>query len=138
MTATARKVLSAALRLNAEVLGRPGERALLVTKQLGLGELARNRAAVERDERSLRSRRRLSLCDSPGRSAHAAISAVGAGDRRGPEWSDHSSASLEGFPYSICYVVFSSHVQVLAVAHTSRKPGYWLSRVTPAGKRRGK
>lgn len=37
---------------------------------------------------------------------------------------------LQGFPYSICYAVFASHLQVLAVAHTSRLPGYWLSRVT--------
>jgi len=43
---------------------------------------------------------------------------------------------VEGFPYSICYVVFTSHVQVLAIAHTSRKPGYWLSRVSPQAKKR--
>jgi plasmid stabilization system protein ParE len=46
---------------------------------------------------------------------------------------------LEGFPYSLCYAVFSTHVQVLAIAHTSRKPGYWLSRVSQRpGRRKGK
>ncbi len=44
---------------------------------------------------------------------------------------------VPGFPYALCYAVFKTHVQVLAVAHTSRMPGYWLARVT-AGRRPAK
>lgn len=32
------------------------------------------------------------------------------------------------FPYIVIYKVLSSRLYVLAVAHTSRKPGYWKSR----------
>lgn len=37
-------------------------------------------------------------------------------------------AVLQAFPYAIFYRVFDSRVVVMAVAHTSRRPGYWLSR----------
>lgn len=34
------------------------------------------------------------------------------------------------FPYLLIYKVRESRVYILAVAHTSRKPGYWKSRDT--------
>ncbi|MBA7656775.1 hypothetical protein ES703_64702 [subsurface metagenome] len=34
------------------------------------------------------------------------------------------------FPYLLIYKVIESRVYILAVAHTSRKPGYWKSRDT--------
>jgi len=38
---------------------------------------------------------------------------------------------LKGFPYSLVYEVRESELLILAVAHTSRKPGYWRNRGTP-------
>lgn len=32
------------------------------------------------------------------------------------------------FPYAICYRVRSGNLEVLAVAHHSRRPGYWRGR----------
>lgn len=37
--------------------------------------------------------------------------------------------SVERFPFSIVYVPFDEVLFVAAVAHMSRKPGYWLRRV---------
>lgn len=35
------------------------------------------------------------------------------------------------FPYRVVYLVASRELQVLAVAHTRRRPGYWRSRTEP-------
>lgn len=35
---------------------------------------------------------------------------------------------MRHFPYSITYTVAAQEVQVLAVAHQSRRPGYWRKR----------
>lgn len=35
---------------------------------------------------------------------------------------------LARFPFALAYVVRSDEVVVLAVAHTSRRPGYWRGR----------
>lgn len=35
------------------------------------------------------------------------------------------------FPYRVVYLVTSQGLQVLAVAHTRRRPGYWRSRTEP-------
>ena len=32
------------------------------------------------------------------------------------------------FPYSIIYTIEPDHIRILAVAHSKRKPEYWLSR----------
>lgn len=34
----------------------------------------------------------------------------------------------EKFPYLVIYRVKEDHVQILAIAHTSRRPGYWKER----------
>lgn len=36
---------------------------------------------------------------------------------------------LRRFPYSLLYRVEEAQVLVLAVAHQSRRPGYWLDRI---------
>jgi plasmid stabilization system protein ParE len=36
--------------------------------------------------------------------------------------------TLKKFPYSVIYRVFPEHVRVVAVAHHSRRPGYWAGR----------
>jgi toxin ParE1/3/4 len=35
---------------------------------------------------------------------------------------------LPKFPYAIIYSIEPEHIRVLAIAHTKRKPGYWLGR----------
>jgi len=40
-------------------------------------------------------------------------------------------ALLPRFPYAVVFMELPTEVRVLAVAHTKRKPGYWLSRVVP-------
>ena len=35
---------------------------------------------------------------------------------------------LQKFPYAIIYSIEPDHIHIIAVAHTKRKPGYWLIR----------
>ena len=35
------------------------------------------------------------------------------------------------FPYAIVFMTWDETVDVIAVAHTRRKPGYWLDRTKP-------
>jgi plasmid stabilization system protein ParE len=35
---------------------------------------------------------------------------------------------MKHFPYSVIYTVAAQEIQVLAVAHQSRRPGYWRKR----------
>ncbi len=35
---------------------------------------------------------------------------------------------LQKFPFSIIYSIEPDHIRIIAVAHTKRKPGYWLER----------
>jgi hypothetical protein len=35
---------------------------------------------------------------------------------------------LRRFPYTVVYREMESEIQIVAFAHTSRKPGYWFSR----------
>ncbi|MCD6387948.1 MAG: hypothetical protein J7L69_00960 [Desulfobulbaceae bacterium] len=35
---------------------------------------------------------------------------------------------ISKFPFSIIDTIESDHIRIIAVAHTKRKPGYWLSR----------
>jgi plasmid stabilization system protein ParE len=37
-------------------------------------------------------------------------------------------ARLERFPYAVIYRVMEDSIQIIAVMHSSRKPGYWHSR----------
>lgn len=36
---------------------------------------------------------------------------------------------LQGFPYSLFFKVNTDEVVILAVAHHSRRPGYWIDRM---------
>lgn len=48
-----------------------------------------------------------------------------------PVWRAHRPYRkylVPGFPFAVFYKVDASNVIVVAVAHTHRKPGYWLSR----------
>ena len=35
---------------------------------------------------------------------------------------------LQKFPYAIIYSIEPDHIHIIAVGHTKRKPGYWLTR----------
>jgi len=35
---------------------------------------------------------------------------------------------LQKFPYAIIYSIEPDHIRIIAIAHTKRKPGYWLNR----------
>ncbi|HUQ71523.1 MAG TPA: type II toxin-antitoxin system RelE/ParE family toxin [Planctomycetaceae bacterium] len=41
------------------------------------------------------------------------------------------SANLHQFPYAIHFAFDSSEVFIIAVAHHSRRPGYWRHRLNP-------
>jgi toxin ParE1/3/4 len=42
---------------------------------------------------------------------------------------DIRSAKVVRFPYRVVYVVVASDIDVVAVAHAKRRPGYWRDRV---------
>jgi plasmid stabilization system protein ParE len=44
--------------------------------------------------------------------------------------SEHKTRAftLPKFPYSLIYRVFPDHIRIIAVAHHSRRPGYWAGR----------
>lgn len=44
---------------------------------------------------------------------------------------DIRKAGLQRFPFNVLYRVAGETVQVLAVAHHRRRPGYWLGRMSP-------
>ena len=37
---------------------------------------------------------------------------------------------LDRYPYSLIYRIVAEGVQVIAVAHSRRRPGYWSGRVS--------
>lgn len=41
---------------------------------------------------------------------------------------EYRRLQLERFPYAIVFELFADHIDVVAFAHTSREPGYWLTR----------
>ena len=41
---------------------------------------------------------------------------------------------MQRFPFNVLYREAGNTVQVLAVAHHRRRPGYWLGRVAVKGK----
>jgi plasmid stabilization system protein ParE len=38
---------------------------------------------------------------------------------------------LQKFPYSLFYTIENGDLLILAVAHQRRRPGYWVSRLSP-------
>ncbi len=48
-----------------------------------------------------------------------------------PQWKDRPDrrlAVLDRFPFTIPYQIMGDEIVVLALAHTSRRPGYWKRR----------
>jgi plasmid stabilization system protein ParE len=51
-----------------------------------------------------------------------------------PQWkgrADRRVALLERFPFTLPYLITGDVVVILALAHTSRRPGYWSRRHGP-------
>jgi len=48
----------------------------------------------------------------------------------GPEFGHIRRCLFHGYPYAVIYRVFPEFILVISVMHTSRRPGYWRSRVT--------
>ena len=78
--------------------------------------------------------RALGLGDEFLAALRAAYDAIAAPPRLFPKHERASSrrqfrfAMLEGFPIQVVYLVRRSEIIVFAVAHNSRKPGYWIRR----------
>jgi plasmid stabilization system protein ParE len=52
--------------------------------------------------------------------------------RSAPSWPSHPDIRhlfMQSFPYSIVYALEHGEIMILAVAHSSREPGYWLGRL---------
>ena len=67
-------------------------------------------------------------------SFRTAVETAGRVIRRDPTvWPPHKFGTqkyrLRQFPYKIIYVVEGHQIQVLAVAHDRRRPGYWKQRL---------
>jgi plasmid stabilization system protein ParE len=48
-----------------------------------------------------------------------------------PRWENTRARKcvLPRFPYLVFYLDFPDRIRILAVAHTSRRPGYWKTRI---------
>ena len=60
-----------------------------------------------------------------------AIFAIAEGPLRYPHWrpgSNYRKFVVRRFPYLVLYRVRENYVEVLALAHTRRRPGYWMHR----------
>lgn len=42
---------------------------------------------------------------------------------------DIRSAEVARFPYRVVYIIIGSNIDILAVAHAKRRPGYWHGRL---------
>ena len=61
-----------------------------------------------------------------------AILEIGQHPERYPRWRRTYVRKfvLQRFHYLIFYLDYPEHIRVLAVAHTSRRPGYWKKRIS--------
>jgi toxin ParE1/3/4 len=69
-----------------------------------------------------------------------ALAAIAAAPNTWPRWPDTPALVppirrfvIPRFPYAIAYQVYPEQVVVLAIAHSSRRPLYWLERVAGDG-----
>jgi plasmid stabilization system protein ParE len=60
--------------------------------------------------------------------AHAMERIAGAPDRYPPYIQESRRFLLRRFPYAIVYRVDSDRIEIVAVAHGRRRPGYWRNR----------
>jgi len=59
-----------------------------------------------------------------------AIDAVGANPRTWPRYSNRARRYVfPRYPFSLVYILRRDDIEVIAVAHGRRRPGYWRSRL---------
>jgi len=61
----------------------------------------------------------------------AAIETILRFPQAAPQWRDRRDrrvAALDRFPFTLVYQIGAEEIVVLALAHTSRRPGYWSRR----------
>jgi plasmid stabilization system protein ParE len=64
----------------------------------------------------------------------AAFQTIGESPERCPVWMvnrRYRRVILRRFPYALFFHLREAGPEIVAVAHCSRRPGYWLSRVDP-------
>ena len=73
----------------------------------------------------------LALADDFQAKLRTALIEVRQNPQRYSRWKDTIARKhrMERFPYLIFYVDYPERVRILAVAHTSRRPGYWKTRI---------
>jgi toxin ParE1/3/4 len=60
-----------------------------------------------------------------------AVDTVSAAPQRWPEYGhDTRGFVLHQFPFAIIYRILASSVQIVAIAHMRRRPGYWKGRTS--------
>ena len=78
--------------------------------------------------------RRPGLGEAFAKEAARAFELIGENPQRWPVWPGVTGEPpvrrflLSRFPFAVAYLAFQDRVVVLAVSHTRRRPGYWLSR----------
>jgi toxin ParE1/3/4 len=92
-----------------------------------------HRRAVEEIEHEVEyyDDRQLGLGNALEDEIDAALSLIVQFPEAAPKWKDRSElrvAVLDRFPFSLPYLFMANEVVVLALAHTSRRPGYWSRR----------
>ncbi len=99
-----------------------------------------------RDE--LRAAARLAETERPGRGASLQLEVLNVErrirrlPRSAPRWprptrsTEVRNARVKRFPFLIIYALLGDRLVVIAVAHTSRKPGYWHERLGELGEDR--
>ncbi|HYW78635.1 MAG TPA: type II toxin-antitoxin system RelE/ParE family toxin [Thermoguttaceae bacterium] len=64
------------------------------------------------------------------RAVDAAIDKVSKDPQRFPKVDRrHQACNLEGYPFQIVYRHEGEKIQVIAIVHAKRRPGYWRARV---------
>jgi plasmid stabilization system protein ParE len=92
-----------------------------------------HRRAVEEIEYEVEyyDERQLGLGEALEDEIDAALSLIVQFPEAAPSWKDRSDlrvAVLDRFPFTLPYLIMGDEVAVLALAHTSRRPGYWSRR----------
>jgi|SRR3954447_7940563 toxin ParE1/3/4 len=65
------------------------------------------------------------------RAVHLALAKIQDDPNRFPIYEAPArSCRVFGFPYRVIYEVWSDAIYVIAVAHSSREPGYWRNRLS--------
>jgi plasmid stabilization system protein ParE len=75
------------------------------------------------------SARNTEAADAFFRELEAAVAAIAEGPERWPPYIHHTRRYLlRRFPFSVVYRETASSIQIVAIAHSKRRPGFWQAR----------